>query len=154
MVSIPDPGEPASPQWCDNVPVTAGLIDSMGETLAAPAGLPLLIQEVLRFDADAAARAYVDSYIAGVDCERWSSDEGGVGPALVLEPRVATPDLVHGDDTRELTFSGRSDIDLEGRVAVVRSGPDVLLLMKAAADPTGLDDFDDLLGLAVERLGY
>ncbi|MGF1597432.1 MAG: serine/threonine-protein kinase [Acidimicrobiales bacterium] len=145
---------PASPQWCDNTPETAGLADFSGATVAAALGFPQVFQQVLRFDSETSARAYVDSYLGGVDCTEWITGADGNGPEVVLRPRVASPVIIHGDDTRELRFEGSDRLQVVGRTAIVRHGSAVYLLMMTSFRQADLDSFDDLLGLAVERLGY
>jgi hypothetical protein len=151
---------PASPQFCDNPPLTAGLVDFVGETIADSAVTsPLLFQEVVRFETDGQASAYVASFLATVNCDEWTQPESADGPAVLFRPEISTAPAVYGDDTREVVFEASSadgtttDV-LLGRVAIVRKGTDVYTLNVTSFQQSDIDLLDGLLQLAVQKLGY
>lgn len=150
----PDFAGPDSQQFCDNVPVTVGLLEWEGETIAHPQGFPLLFQEVVRFDSAAQAQAYTSSYVATVNCDEWTLPSEDGGPNLDISPQVVRPPpATHGDENHEIAFVGRAElIDVYARTAIVRTGREVFVLSMTSILQSDLDELDPLLDTAVGRL--
>ncbi|MDH3681720.1 MAG: hypothetical protein OEV40_17425, partial [Acidimicrobiia bacterium] len=151
-----DTDGPAVPQYCDNTPVTTGLVDWEGETYSDAAGFPVVFQELVRFDTAAQASAYMASYVATVNCSEWviPGEEGG--PDVVVRPEVvAVPAANHGDATEEITFEAQADfLTLVARAALVRKNTDVYLMSVTSILTSDVDELDRLLALAIDLLGY
>ena len=145
---------PASPQYCENVPATYGLDNWTGQTVAEPVGSSVF-QQLARFASADQARAYLNSYVATVNCQEWVIPESGDNPAITLRPSVATPTATYGDDTRALLFEGRSSfVTLYGRVTLVQRQAEVYLVSITSLTEDDLADLDRLVELAVDKLGY
>lgn len=146
---------PDSAQFCDNTPVTDGLSEWAGATYTDPIGFPVVFQELARFGTAGQASAYVDSYVATVDCDEWVIPARGDTPEILIRPRVTEPPVTYGDDTRSISFDGQAGIiTVVARAALVRKGADVYHMSVTSVVDADLDELDRLLGLAVERLGY
>lgn len=149
----PDDQGPDSPQFCDNIPVTVGLDEWDGETLADPIGSPLIFQEVSRFDSAAQAQAYLASYVATVNCSDWILPGEAGDPDITIAPEVRTPAFTYGDETHEIWFEGTTDFaTIVARTALVRDGRQVFQISVTSLLEGDLDELDPLLELSIERL--
>lgn len=151
----PDVAGPNSSQFCDITPTTIGLIEWTGETMGDPLGFPLVFQQLARFESAEQASAYLNTYLPAPSCAEWTIPPEDGSPAIVLAPQVVQPATEYGDETGEIVFDGASgEIELYGRVAVVRSRAEIYTLSINSLFESDLDQLDELLKLAMTRLGY
>lgn len=149
----PDLAGPNSSQFCDVTPTTIGLIEWTGETMGDPLGFPLVFQQLARFESSEQASSYLNSYLPAPACAEWTIPPEDGSPAIVLAPQVVQPTTEYGDETGEIVFAGSSgEIELHGRVAIVRRGAEIYTLSINSLLESDLDQLDELLELAVSRL--
>lgn len=118
-----------------------------------PLGFPLVFQQLARFESSEQASSYLNSYLPAPACAEWTIPPEDGSPAIVLAPQVVQPTTEYGDETGEIVFAGSSgEIELHGRVAIVRRGAEIYTLSINSLLESDLDQLDELLELAVSRL--
>ena len=152
----PDETGPDAAEFCDEKPITDGLVEWEGSTMsAAPLGLPLIFQQLARFETPKHASAYVDAYLATASCEEWTIPADGATPEIVLLPSVPTPSTNYGDQSAEVVYEGSSSfLSLFGRTAIVRRQNDVYIVSITALTEDDLADVTPLVELALSRLEF
>ncbi|MFV0260322.1 MAG: hypothetical protein ACK5PP_17960, partial [Acidimicrobiales bacterium] len=147
-VDLPD-NNPANAEYCENTPVTDGLVDWRAGSIEASGSLPTLYQSLTRFETDQEAAAYLESLIGTIDCEEWSQDD------VVFRPMVETPVGAWGDDTRQV----HAELNSSGlighlRAIYVRDGSEVLYVSILTLRPSELDGLPNLVTVATDRLDF
>jgi serine/threonine protein kinase len=154
----PDFIGPKSQQFCNNFPTTDGLVDWIGETISGSLGTPAFFQELVRFETEEQAAAYVASITDTIDCEEWTVPGVDDGPDIVLSPAVVPPTAQLGDETTTFDYNGSAvgvdGISVHARAVIVRSGVDVFMGSATGFQQSDADAMDDLAQLAAERLGF
>ncbi len=150
---IEDATGPASSQFCDNTPTTEGLVEWTGRSESALAGYPVVFQQIARFETEQDAAAYVDSYLAGVDCQQWTIPGDGDETMVVL-PMARVNGNPPGEQGILVTFEGIDDFDLSGQVALVRRDTEVYTLSVTSFEAADVDRFEPWLIEAIERLEF
>ncbi|MEM9894256.1 MAG: serine/threonine-protein kinase [Actinomycetota bacterium] len=145
---------PDSSQFCDNTPTTDGLVEWTGRSESGAAGFPVVFQQIARFDTEDDAAAYVDAYLAGVDCQQWAIPGGDDGEAMIVLPMARVNGNPPGEQGIEVTFAGIDGFDLSGQVALVRRDTEVYTLSVTSFEATDVERFEPWLATAIERLEF
>jgi serine/threonine protein kinase len=151
----PDDTGPAASQFCGNAPAADGLVEWEGSTMATSVGLPLIVQQLSRFDSPAVAAAYVEAWVGTVNCTEWTIPARGDTPEIILLPVVTDPGTSYGDEAHEVLYAGTAGgVPLYSRNAIVRHDTDVYTLSLTSLNESDLTTLDNLLELAVSRLEF
>lgn len=144
---------PEAASYCDNVPVTDGLVEWSGNRLTEDGGRRRVAQLVARFQSSIDASAFVASHSTIIDCEEWEAESGESALRLTVVEDV--PETIHGDETKQFSLeaSGTGPV-LFLRTVLVRSGADIAQFTFVSANRQDLTLLDDIVARAVARLGF
>ncbi|MEL7157095.1 MAG: serine/threonine-protein kinase [Actinomycetota bacterium] len=158
-------GPADSPQFCNNRPDITGLVETTAGIYPADPTVPVdgtlvfvqVAQRMHRFGTAEQADAFVESYVALVDCESWEDDTLTSDGTSVLRATVVDTGADYGDQTRRVDQVVTLPIgaEIHSRTVLVRRGVDVFKLFLTTDRAEELEPSTEaLVAAAIEQLGY
>jgi hypothetical protein len=149
----PGPGEPT---LCNNRPSTDGLVGWRGRSISSDNGTRRLYQTLSRFETAARARNHLEAYDAVRDCDSWEVPLTGDPSRSVVYTAVEALAPGYGTGARRFDITGEigGQPAVHARILLIQQDTDVLSLSITGASLTAVDELNELVRQAVDRLGY